>query len=366
MKSQRYYSQVIEILQEKVCTRNQLAKELKISMPTTLQVVNDLLEKDVILEEDSSESTGGRKAKYLSLNAQAAYTLGISINLHHIRLGLVDYKGEILHDQREELAFEDKPNWYECLKSVATDFLQKYGIKEDELLCVGISFPGIINDVNRWILHSHIFHLHNISLDRFEKMFSVPVEVFNDANCGGYAELHSYGDSYLYLSLNESVGGAIIIHGQLYQGQSFHAGEIGHMILVPGGRQCYCGKIGCADPYLKVSNLVDEDRDIYRFDEKLKSGDKEALEKWNQYLECLAIFITNLRMLLDMDIIVGGEVGKIIDSYLPDLVKKMVPYDLFARDIDYVYASKVKKCANAIGAARLALAKYRDKIIQQD
>ena len=62
----------------------------------------------------------------------------------------------------------------------------------------------------------------------------------------------------LYLSLNNTLGGAFCIDGKLILGENQKAGEFGHMILVPGGKKCYCGKLGCADAYCAASVLTDE------------------------------------------------------------------------------------------------------------
>lgn len=363
MKKQQYYKQVINLFQKGNLTRQDIAKALKISMPTALQVVNELLDEEILIEAGSLQSTGGRKAKSLMLNVNAAYIIGINIGLHHVSFVILNYGGEIVQDFRFQTIFKDEVSWYEGLQDTVYSFLEEYGISMEKILCVGISFPGIIDEEGGWILHSHVFNLHNVSLDRFRKMFPVPVAVFNDANSVGYTELKSYGDSYIYLSLNESVGGAIILDGELYRGDSFHAGEIGHMLLVPGGKTCYCGKKGCADAYLSAGNLMDDDKNIYKFIELVEAGDKDACKEWDSYLDWLAIFATNIRMVFNNHLIVGGEIGRIIDPYLPELRKRMVQNDLFARDIDYIYGCKIKKNAMATGAGRLALNKYRDRIL---
>lgn len=365
MKRHQYYKQVIQLFQQDNLTRQDIAKALNISMPTTLQVINGLLEEGILKEVGSLESTGGRKAKCLALNADAAYVIGINVGLHHVSIILLNYNGEMIRDFRFNTIFRDEIAWYDGLKETVNAFLLECKIAMENVLCVGISFPGIIDDESGWILHSHIFNIHNVSLDRFHKMFPVPVAVFNDANSGGYTELNSYGNSYIYLSLNESVGGAIILDGQLYRGDSFHAGEIGHMLLVPGGKKCYCGKKGCADAYLSAGLLMDEDRDIYKFADLLKVGDKDAMKKWDEYLDWLAIFATNIRMAFNNQLIIGGEIGRIIDPYLSDLKRRMAENDLFARDIDYVFGCKIKKNAMATGAGRLALSKYRNRILEK-
>ena len=80
------------------------------------------------------------------------------------------------------------------------------------------------------------------------------------------------------------------------------------MILVPGGRKCYCGKSGCADAYCAASVLTQDNRQsLDAFMEKIESGDEKILQTWNEYLDHLAVLISNLRMAYDMDIILGDD-----------------------------------------------------------
>ena len=72
------------------------------------------------------------------------------------------------------------------------------------------------------------------------------------------------------------------------------------------------------------------------------------------YLNDLAVLLTNLRMALDMDMIIGGEVGRFMEPHLEELTNKMTEYDLFQRDIDYVLACRPRNAFTA-GAANLAL-----------
>ena len=119
----------------------------------------------------------------------------------------------------------------------------------------------------------------------------------------------------MYLSLNNTLGGAFCIDGKLIPGANQKAGEFGHMILVPGGKKCYCGKQGCADAYCAASVLTDDTKEtLEQFMKKVEEQDGQAVKVWKEYLNNLAILISNLRMAYDMDIILGGEVG----GYLAD------------------------------------------------
>ena len=85
------------------------------------------------------------------------------------------------------------------------------------------------------------------------------------------------------------------------------------MILVPQGRKCYCGKSGCADAYCAAGALVGESKDSVEQFMQLhsKQMNEKAEKKWEEYLDYLAVLISNLRMAYDMDIILGGEMGGI-------------------------------------------------------
>ena len=128
------------------------------------------------------------------------------------------------------------------------------------------------------VVKSHALQLENFSLSFLEQVFSYPVYFANDANAAMMAEdMHEYQDA-VYLSLNNTLGGAFCINGKLVAGQNQKAGEFGHMILVPGGKKCYCGKAGCADAYCAASALTDEEQEMTL---------EQFMEKWSRKIQRL-------------------------------------------------------------------------------
>ena len=157
----------------------------------------------------------------------------------------------------------------------------------------------------------------------------------------------------IYLSLNQTLGGAFCIGGNLFSGENQKAGEFGHMILVPQGRKCYCGKSGCADAYCAAGALVGESKDsVEQFMQLLQNNDEKAEKKWEEYLDYLAILISNLRMAYDMDIILGGEMGGYLSDYMIPLGEKVMKYNGFDHDLRYLKNCSYKKEASAVGAAK--------------
>lgn len=172
---------------------------------------------------------------------------------------LVNLKYEIEKYNRIRLKFSTEALYYAQLADELENFLADMKDRE-KILGIGVAIPGIINKEERLLMKSHALQVENYSLSFFEQVFSLPVYFENDANAAMMAEDVNQYKNALYLSLNNTLGGAFCIDGNLIQGENQKAGEFGHMFLVPGGKQCYCGKKGCADAYCAASVLSDETR----------------------------------------------------------------------------------------------------------
>lgn len=344
-------------------TKQEISVALQLSMPTTLQNVNEMMDQGILEEGGMIESTGGRRAKKIQLNRDAGYCIGIDIATNCIGFVLVNLKGEVIGRKSILMEFQDDPMVYDQINKELGSFL-KGRPPENKILGAGISFPGIIDMEAGWIVKSHIFDLEYVSLDRFQKIISYPMIVENDANCMSYAELSSEQTDYVYISLNRTVGGSVVQNGKLTKGEGFRAGEVGHMILVPEGEACYCGKRGCADAYLSAKVLMRNAKSLEDFFASLEGGEKNAVKVWSQYLDYLALLVTNLRMVLDQKIIIGGEIGSYIEPYMGELCRKASEYDWFARDIDYIEPCRQTEMAGAVGAALLALEEFGSGVLR--
>ena len=339
------------VINNQVTSKVEVSKNLNLSMPTVLSNVNDLIAKGIIIETGEYESTGGRKAKSIGINPSYRYSVGIVITANHVGIVLVNLKYEIVKFRRVRMKFSPDASYCQELSVLTSEFLKDTEYQE-RILGLGISIPGIISQKDHLLIKSHALQLENYSLSFLEQAFDLPVYFENDANAAMMAEDINRYRNAIYLSLNNTLGGAFCIDGKLFQGENQKAGEFGHMILVPGGRKCYCGKKGCADAYCAASALTDEINSLETFMEQLKSGDEAAEEKWSEYLDMLAVLISNLRMAYDMDIILGGEVGGYLAEYMLPLGEKVMEYNGFDHDIRYLRNCSYKREASAVGAAK--------------
>lgn len=339
------------VINNQVTSKVEVSKNLNLSMPTVLSNVNDLIAKGIIIETGEYESTGGRKAKSIGINPSYRYSVGIVITANHVGMVLVNLKYEIVKFRRVRMKFSPDASYCQDLSVLTSEFLKDTEY-QDRILGIGISIPGIISQKDHLLIKSHALQLENYSLSFLEQAFDLPVYFENDANAAMMAEDMNRYKNAIYLSLNNTLGGAFCIGGKLFQGENQKAGEFGHMILVPGGRKCYCGKKGCADAYCAASALTDEINSLETFMEQLKSGDEAAKEKWSEYLDMLAVLISNLRMAYDMDIILGGEVGGYLAEHMLPLGEKVMEYNGFDHDIRYLRNCSYKREASAVGAAK--------------
>lgn len=328
-----------------------LSKQLNISMPTVLSNVNELMDKGIVAEMGESESTGGRKAVLIGLKKDYRYALGINITAHHIGMVLVNFCGEIIKQEHTRVKFDTDLSYYSNLAGMAEGFC-KTETSLNKILGVGISLPGIINQNEKILVKSHALQLENYSLKIMEQMFNMPVYFENDANAAMLAENPRKLENSVYLSLNNTLGGAVCIDGTLFTGKNRKAGEFGHMVLFPGGRKCYCGKAGCADAYCAASVLTNGGEiKLEDFMESI-STNPDAASIWDGYLENLAILISNLRMSFDTDIILGGDVGGYLPAYMVELGRKIFKYNLFDGDLSYLKNCYYQKETSAAGVAK--------------
>ncbi|MDE6404527.1 MAG: ROK family protein [Lachnospiraceae bacterium] len=342
-----------------------IAYNMKISLPTATQITKELLAEGLLEEKGEFESTGGRRAKALSAAVNARLAVGLDITKNHIALVLTNIVGEILKYERIHQPYVSGEVYYRKVSESLEHFLDESGTDREKILGVGISFPGIIDLDKGQITYSHILGVEAVPLDSVSAFFSYPCIFLNDANAGAYAE-GFHGDEterFFYLSLSNTVGGAIFGGNELIQGKNFRCGEVGHMTVVMDGESCYCGKKGCLDAYCAAWHLSDvADGKLEQFFGLLDQGDAGAVKIWNSYTDYLAVAVNNIYMVLDCDIVLGGYVGSCMGAHLQELWDKVAGRNTFGEKKPYVKVCNYKVAAAALGAALKVIESFVSRI----
>lgn len=339
-----------------ITSKTEISSSLKLSMPTTLQNVKALIDQGIVEETGEYESTGGRKAKALSIRNDAGYAAGIDITNNHITMVMVDAGKKIILSERRRVPFENSAEYYDALVTMISDFIAGQPINPSKIAGIGFSLPGIVDKQQNLLLRSHTLKIQNVSFRPVGETLKYPYGIENDANSAAYAELGDFtmrdSEAVIYISLSNTVGGAVCLGQKLYEGENFKSGEFGHMVIKKGGKQCYCGKKGCLDAYCSALVLQEKtEGSLERFFENVREREPECLKIWDTYLDNLAVAVTNLRMIFDCSIVLGGYVGGYLDEYMPDLSRKVMEYNNFDPDTSYLRAGRYKLNAAAYGAA---------------
>ncbi len=342
-------------------TKQQLVDALGMSLPTVIQNVKELLAEGLFRETGQLRSTGGRKATAIAPIPQLRVAVGVDVTRSDLGLVLVDLTGAIVMHRRIACPFEATPAYFENVGRLILGFVEDAeqflnDVDRSAILGVGFSIPGIIDQSGEEIVYSHALDIRSIPCARFsDPLAGLPCAFVNDASAAGFAEARGVEESaFVYLSLNFCVGGAIFINGQLYPGMHQHSGEFGHMRLVPGGRRCYCGQIGCVDAYCAAVRLSDlAGGSLHDYFSLLHRGSPACLTAFDEYLDWLALTVTNLSMAYDCEVVVGGSVGSFLDEYLPELRRRAAPLNTFEQNGEYIRVCRHHLEASALGAALL-------------
>lgn len=169
-----------------------------------------------------------------------------------------------------------------------------------------------------------------------------PVAIDNDANCATRAEAADLlEDPILVVMVGTGIGAGLWTAGDVYRGRAY-AGEVGHMMIEPGGRPCRCGRTGCWET--RVSGWVLGEQPVT--DEAI-----EAAGMW------LGRGLLNLSSILDPEVIVvgGGVIASYGDMLLAAAGAEMSRLADAARPAPRVIAGRHGIWSGAIGAARLAM-----------
>ena len=349
----------------KVVSNPYIADELKLSLPTVTQNTKELIEMGLITERGELESTGGRKAKALSIEENSRLAVGLDITRNHIGLLLTNLKGEILNYERIYDPF-DKSEAYFCgVNKQLEEFLEKSHADKERILGIGISFPGIVDLQKEAITNSHALDVKTLAFREVERYFPYPCFFLNDANAGAYAEGVQAEEkkSFFYLSLSNTVGGALYSDDRLVYGDEFRCGEVGHMTIVPDGIPCYCGKSGCLDSYCSAKRLNEiAGEKLGDFFVGLEQDRQEYKDAWERYTDYLAIAVNNLHMVFDYDIVLGGYVGSYLEDHILEIRKKVADRNTFSEDGQFVKVCNYKTGAAALGAALYVIELFIEQI----
>lgn len=317
-------------------TKQEIAGELSLSLPTVTGNLAELLEEGLVSCSGTQESTGGRKPRTYALEPGARVAVGITVQRDEVRFLAIDMRAQELGCREAPLAFSHTAEYYERLSLYLEAFLDDFHLDRNRLLGVGITLPGIINQTEGRLVMAPTLELWDVPLEELYRYFSrYPVFIENDANASGYAErwMDKGQNNMVYVALERGIGGAIFWGDKQYTGDHGRSGEFGHLRIVPNGRLCHCGRRGCLEAYCSISRLSDDlGLTLGEFFSALREGDQQAAAIWEEYRDHLTDALANLRTNFDCDIVLGGTLAPYLKELLPEICWELGEKTLFEGD----------------------------------
>lgn len=188
-------------------------------------------------------------------------TIGVDIGGTKIAAGVVDDQGRILARVRRDTPACDGR---EAVQAVAA-CISELAADNNDIIGAGLGAPGFIDAARSTVLFAPNLPWRNQPLRaEVEQLTGLPVVVENDANAAAWGEsMFKAGNAQPHsvtLTIGTGLGGGVVINGALLRGAFGAAAEVGHINIVPEGRRCGCGNLGCWEQYASGTALVREAR----------------------------------------------------------------------------------------------------------
>lgn len=308
-------------------------------------------------------------------------SIGVDIGGTKIAAGLVDDDGVIVEQRQHSTPAHDPDRVAEVIAALVNELADGR-----EVEAVGLGAAGFVDETRSVVRFAPNLAWREEPLrKRVGSLVGLPVVVENDANAMAWAETR-FGagrgqDHVVCVTLGTGIGGGVVLDGRLYRGRWGMGAEIGHFRVVPGGRRCGCGNLGCWERYASGTALVLDAREIATADpararllleisggtpeaiqgeevtRAARAGDEAALEAFARLAGWLGQGMADLAAVLDPGcFIIGGGVSRAADLFLEDARKAFARALTGAgyRPMAEIRLAELGASAGLVGAADLA------------
>lgn len=334
-------------------SRSELGRLTSLSAPTVFKIVDEFIERGLIIPGGGQSGNLGRKPLNLLFNPNAYCMAGVEMDGDRMRAALFNLVGDPLGSAALESPGGFTLETGRAITDAVMTLSEASGIELARVAALGIGFPGVVDTDRRRVEFAPLVGIGaplDVSdvLADMDRRLGLTVRVENDANAAAYGELIRFGPetalSLLYLSLGTGLGGGLVLDGRLRRGPRHIAGEIGYFLGAPG-ESASIERKGALEGRINLDAL----RDRFGYE----PGAAPAPDAMIEYLALeLALPVANAVNLLDMDLLVldGPVFLDICARFVPSLQRALSRMTLGAVRVQP--AKSAMPCA--LGAAMLA------------
>ncbi|MFC9248660.1 ROK family protein [Streptomyces sp. NPDC057136] len=318
-------------------TRAGVAGRVGLTRAAVSSLVEQLIDSGFLTESGKTFSgQAGRPGTALKVARTGPAGLGVEINIDYVSVCVVDLAGTGRVRQTEHLDNRGAPPGEVLARAAGIAARTLDSAREQDLHPVGaaLALPGLVSG-------GSVRQAPNLGWNQVpaEELFAsalaglrpgraaLPVSSENEANLAALAELWFGGldkaRSFLYLTGEIGVGGALVLDGELLRGAHGFAGEIGHVVVDPAGPQCRCGSRGCLEQYAGQAALlraagIDEGATgpVAELERRARAGDARAVAAVAEAGRMLGRVLSGAVNLIDPEAVVLGGIYRSLMPWL--------------------------------------------------
>lgn len=325
-------------------SRATVASRLKMTRSTASRLVDELIVGKLV-EEGMTQTGGvGRPGVQLHPARRTIIALGIEINADRTVFSAVDLAGEELMATLTEVDNVSPGSQLALANtaSAARAFVEKLP-KTATLIGVNLAFPGLVDRSAQLILRGPNLRWDGARPgDHFSRLFhedTIPFSVGNDVEAAALSVLHELqaegepAPSFVFITGEVGVGGAIALEGDLLHGRHGWSSEIGHICVDPAGDLCGCGARGCLETIVGLRAVLKRIGATSRDDlhARLHDGDAVAQAELERVGKALGQALGAALNILDVStILLGGYLASCLEWLLPALREELSTRVLWA------------------------------------
>lgn len=249
------------IRREGPIARTAISKQLGVSLPTVMRIIDELEVESLVRETGMRERSGGRRRALLELNASQHLTLGVDLGGTKMYGAVADLAGQFLSERTVPHHGTNGESAYQRLVTLLEDLREEAQKTGRHIRGIGVGAPGVTDPANGVVRWAPSLSWRDFPLRRrLENHFNLPVIVENDVNLSAQGELW-FGagqdvPNLVLITIGTGIGAGVIIDHMLHRGAHLAAGEIGYLIPRPELLgECYQG-FGCLESLASGSGIA--------------------------------------------------------------------------------------------------------------
>ena len=356
---------VEKLIELRETSRIELSNLTTLNKATISTIIQELVDKKIVVETDKIVKTSGRSAKIFALNKNAGRIISVELLTDSIYGVITNLYGNIVFELRRPVDDFEFTSYLKTLLETIDELKANTLDSTYGLIGIGIGVYGIVSKSQK-IKYATFTSWKDIDLKSIiEDYTGIETYVENEANISAQGELLAHPDDRNLVSLNVGlgVGMGIIIDHKLYTGEHGYAGEIGHSIVVPNGKRCVCGNYGCLEQYISEPAILDEyfqrtqeSISIDEFIKKYKAKEKVALDIYHNFIDFLSLTINNISLSLNpKTIIINSKIIENVPESISSIKNKLRSQIM---RLDILTTSMYKSKTNVLGLTHILIQKF--------